>query len=288
MTSSVLLQLVLSGLITGLIYALVSTGLTLIWGLMNLVNFAHGEYLMVAMFSAYWFSTLVHWDPLLSLPLTVLVVTVLSGATYVLLVRRLLGASVLAQVFATFGLMVFLQNGTQFLFGPSFRSIPHPWLEGRIRVFGTYIGEAQAVAGAGAFVAAGALYWFMRHTDIGRGLDATAQDPGAAAAMGIDTNRMFLLAWAINGVLLGVAGSLIASSYYVHPLVGQVFSLIAFVVVALGGFGSIEGAFIAGLLIGVFQTLCGFLLPSQIQLVPVYLLYIVIVLLRPQGLLGTR
>src|SRR5262245_4165714 len=112
MTSSVLLQLVLSGLITGLTYALVSTGLTLIWGLMNLVNFAHGEYLMLAMFSAYWLSTLYHWDPLVSLPLTVGIVTLLSGATYVLVVRRLLGASVLAQVFATFGLMVFLQNVT--------------------------------------------------------------------------------------------------------------------------------------------------------------------------------
>jgi branched-chain amino acid transport system permease protein len=288
MTSSVLLQLVVSGLITGLIYALVSTGLTLIWGLMNLVNFAHGEYLMLAMFGAYWFSTLYHWDPLVSLPVTVMVVTLLSAATYVVLIRRLLTASVLAQVFATFGLMVFLQNATQFLFGPSFRSIPDPWLAGRFSLFGTYIGQAQAVAGAGAFVATGALYWFMRHTDLGRGLDATSQDRDAAAAMGIDTNRMFLLAWAINGALLGIAGSLIASSYYVHPLVGQVFSLIAFVVVALGGFGSIEGAFIAGLVIGVFQTLCGFLLPSQIQLVPVYLLYIVVVLVRPQGLLGNR
>jgi branched-chain amino acid transport system permease protein len=288
MTWSVLLQLIVSGLITGLIYALVSTGLTLIWGLMNLVNFAHGEYLMLAMFSAYWFSTLRHWDPLVSLPLTVVVVALLSGATYTLLIRRLLTASVLAQVFATFGLMVFLQNGAQFLFGPSFRSIPNPWLEGRIRLFGTYIGQAQAVAGAGAFVTTAILYWFMRHTDLGRALDATSQDRGAAAAMGIDTNKMFLLAWAINGALLGVAGSLIASSFYVHPTVGQVFSLIAFVVVALGGFGSIEGAFIAGMLIGVFQTLCGFFLPSQIQLVPVYLVYIAIVLVRPQGLLGSR
>ena len=288
MTLPLLLQLVLSGIATGLVYALVSAGLTLIWGVMNLVNFAHGEYLMVAMFIAYWLATLYHLDPLVSMPLTAAMVSALGAATYYVLVRRLLSASILAQVFATFGLMVFLQSGAQFLFGPSFRAIPGPGLQGRIHLLGAYLGEAQVVAGCGALLVSGALYWFLRHTDLGRGLDATAQDREAAAAMGIDTDKMFLLAWVINGALLGIAGSLIASSYYVQPLVGQVFSLIAFVVVALGGFGSIEGAFIAGIVIGLFQTLSGYLLPSQIQLVPVYLAYIVIVLVRPQGLLGSR
>jgi branched-chain amino acid transport system permease protein len=252
MTLPLLLQLILSGVSTGLVYSLVSTGLTLIWGVMNLVNFAHGEYLMVAMFSAYWLATLYRLDPLVSLPLTTIMVAALGAATYYLLVRRMLKASILTQVFATFGLMVFMQNGAQFLFGPSFRAIPHPSLQGRVHVLGAYLGESQVVAGLGALVVSGILYWFLRCTDTGRALDATAQDRGAAAAMGIDTDKMFLLAWVINGALLGIAGSLVASSFYVHPLVGQVFSLIAFVVVALGGFGSIEGAFVAGIVIGVF------------------------------------
>jgi branched-chain amino acid transport system permease protein len=288
MTLPLLFQLVVSGLTTGLVYSLVAAGLTLIWGVMNLVNFAHGEYLMVAMFSAFWLSTLYHLDPLASMPLTAIAVSALGAATYYLIVRRLLTATILSQVFATFGLMVFLQSGAQFLFGPSFRAIPNPGLQGRIHILGAYLGEAQVVAGLCAFLISGVLYWFLRYTDLGRALDATSQDRGAAAAMGIDTDKMFLLAWIINGALLGVAGSLVASSYYVHPLVGQVFSLIAFVVVALGGFGSIDGAFVAGILIGMFQTLSGYLLPSQIQLVPVYLAYIVIVLVRPQGLLGNR
>ena len=156
--------------------------------------------------------------------------------------------------------MVFLQNGAQFLFGPDFHSISKPLLQGRLALFGTYLGQAQAVAAVGALATTAALYWFMRHTDLGRQLDATAQDRQAAAVMGIDTDRMFMLGWGINGALLGIAGSLVVSFYYVQPLVGQVFGLLAFVVVALGGFGSIVGAFVAGMLIGVLQTFAGFFL----------------------------
>ena len=151
MTLPILLQLVVSGITTGLIYSLVAAGLSLIWGVMNLVNFAHGEYLMVAMFSAYWLATLYHLDPLVSMPLTAIMVSALGAATYYLLVRRLLTASILAQVFATFGLMVFLQSGAQFLFGPSFRAIPSPGFQGRIHLLGAYLGEAQVVAGLGDF-----------------------------------------------------------------------------------------------------------------------------------------
>lgn len=281
-------QLLVSGLAIGLVYALVATGLTLIWGLMNLVNFAHGEYLMVAMFAGYWFYTLYRLDPIVALPLTTVLLTALGIATYYLLVRRILRASILAQVFATFGLMIFLQSGAQFLFGPDFRSIQRPLLSGRLELFGTFLGQAQAVAAVGALLTTAALSWFMRRTDLGRQLDATAQDRQAAAVMGIDTDRMFMLGWAINGALLGIAGSLVVSFFYVQPLVGQVFGVLAFVVVALGGFGSVAGAFVAGLLIGVLQTFSGFVLPSELQLVPVFLLYLVVVLVRPQGLFGNR
>jgi len=287
-TVSLLLQLLASGIAIGLVYSLVAAGLTLIWGVMDLVNFAHGEYLMVAMYSAYWLATLFHLDPLVSWPVTTLIMSGFGAATYYLIVRRLLTASIMAQVFATFGLVLFLQAGAQFLFGPEFRSIPNPAFQGRIDLMGVYLGQDQIVAGLGAFLVSATLHWFLRYTDLGRALDATSQDRGAAAAMGIDTDKMFLLAWVINGGLLGIAGSLVASSYSIQPLVGQVFVLIAFVVVALGGFGSVQGAFVAGVLVGIFQTLSSYLLPSQFEMIPVYFAYLVILLLRPQGLLGNR
>ncbi|MBI3636768.1 MAG: branched-chain amino acid ABC transporter permease, partial [Candidatus Rokubacteria bacterium] len=202
MTAEVLLQGLVGGVLMGCVYALIAAGLSLIaaglsliFGLMEIVNFAHGEFLMVAMFSAFWAWSLARLDPLVSLPLTVALLFLLGVAVYVGVIRFILGGPMLAQIFATFGLAVFLRSAAQALFGVDFHLVKNPLVHGRVEVAGVFIGVPQLVASAGALLAFAFLYWFTTRTETGLALQATAQDRQAAALMGIDTNRMFALGW---------------------------------------------------------------------------------------------
>src|SRR5213080_1988938 len=199
-----LAQLLLSGLLMGLVYALIAAGLSLIFGLMELVNFAHGEFLMVAMYVTFFAWSLAHLDPVVALPLAALALAGLGWAVYHGIIRWVLGGPMLAQVFATFGLAVLLRAGAQFVWGVDFRVVKDPWLAGRVSLGGVFV----------------ALWWFLARTETGLALMATAQDRQAAALMGIDTQRMFALGWAIGSACVGVAGGLLAMFYYVFPEVG--------------------------------------------------------------------
>ncbi|MBI2525009.1 MAG: branched-chain amino acid ABC transporter permease, partial [Candidatus Rokubacteria bacterium] len=167
MTVEVLLQGIIGGLLMGFIYALIAAGLSLIFGLMEIVNFAHGEFLMLAMFSTFWAWSLWRLDPLVSLPLTAGLLFLLGVATYHGIVRWILGAPMLAQIFATFGLAVFLRSAAQALWGADFQLVKTPWVQGRISLAGLYVGLPQLVASVGAVVAFGFLYWFIRRTETG-------------------------------------------------------------------------------------------------------------------------
>jgi branched-chain amino acid transport system permease protein len=281
-----LLQIAIFGLLTGLVFALVAAGLTLIYGVMDIVNFAHGEFLMLAMYSAYWFWALSGADPLLTTPFTAVILFGVGVLTYVLLVRHIIGAPMLAQIFATFGLMVFLRSLAQFLWSPDHRRVTGSIVSGRLEILGVFFGLPEVVAGIGAVVATTALYLLLTRTEFGRALRAVAEDRQAAELMGIDSPRMFALAWGISAACVGIAGSLLATHFPVFPDVGAIFGLTAFVVVALGGFGSVVGAFVAGILVGVLQVASGFYLSPALKYVPVLGLYLAVVLLRPRGLLG--
>lgn len=283
---AVLMQVILSGIFIGFIYALVSVGLTVIYGVMDIVNFAHGEFLMLGMYVVFWLYTLFRIDPIFGLPASVLVLFVIGVLTHRLVVRPVLDAPMSAQIFVTFGLLVFLQGIAQFLWSPSYRLIQEPLLAGRLSVLGFNLSKPQLVAAVGALLTTGFVYWFIERTETGRALQAVAEDREAAALMGINSDRMFALAWGIGAGCVGVAGALLANYYYIFPTVGTVFALIAFVAVALGGFGSVPGALVAGIIIGVVEVLTGFLIAPAYKEVTVFALYLVIVLVRPQGLLG--
>jgi branched-chain amino acid transport system permease protein len=270
----------------GFVYALIAAGLSLIFGLMEIVNFAHGEFLMVAMFATFWAWALWRLDPLLSLPLTVAALFLLGVATYYGIIRWILGGPMLAQVFATFGLAVFLRSAAQALWGVDFRLVKEPWVQGRVSVGGLFIGLPQLVASAGALAAFAFLYWFIRRTETGLALRATAQDRQAASLMGIDTERMFALGWGIGAACVGVAGALLSIFFYIFPEVGATFSLIAYVAVALGGFGNVPATLAGGVIVGLVEVLGGLLIAPALKYVAVFVLYLVVVLWRPQGLLG--
>jgi branched-chain amino acid transport system permease protein len=284
--AEIIAQAVASGLLLGAVYALIAAGLSLIFGLMEIVNFAHGEFLMLAMFTAFWLYALYAVDPLVSLPLAALLLFAIGVATYYGIVKRVLRGPALAQIFATFGLAVFLRGLAQFLWTPDFRVVQAPLVAGRLNVFGLFLGIPQVVASVGALLAFAALFLFLSRTETGQALLATAQDRQAAQVMGIDTDRMFALGWGIGAACVGVAGVLLANFYYVFPDVGAVFALLAYVTVALGGFGSILGALVAGIIVGLVEHLAGLLISPSLKYAAVFALYLAVVLIRPRGLFG--
>ncbi|MBI4607813.1 MAG: branched-chain amino acid ABC transporter permease [Candidatus Rokubacteria bacterium] len=286
MTVEVLLQAAVSGLLMGFVYALIAAGLSLIFGLMEIVNFAHGEFLMLAMYTAFWSWALWRLDPLLSLPLSAAVLFLLGVLTYKGVIRWILEAPMLAQIFATFGLAVFLRSLAQFLWGVDFRLIQDPLVKGRVSLAGLYIGLPQLMASLACLAAFGFLYWFITRTETGLALQATAQDRQAASLMGIDTERMFALGWGIGAGCVGVAGSLLTTFFYIFPDVGGTFALLAYVAVALGGFGNVPATLAGGITVGLVEVLGGLLIAPAFKYAIVFLLYLVVVLWRPQGLFG--
>ncbi len=288
-----LLQAIVSGLLIGLVYALIAAGLSLIFGLMEIVNFAHGEFLMLAMFTSYWLSIWLGLDPLLSLPLVALLLGLLGLATNRLIIHQIIRAPMLAQIFATFGLGLFLRSTAQYLWTPDFRLVQNSWLSqlsgGRIELPGrVFVGVPQIGAAVLAAVSFAALYVFITRTKLGLALQAVAEDKETATLMGINSQRMYDLGWFLGLACVGVAGAGLASYYYITPEVGGTFGLIAYVVVALGGFGSVPGALLGGIIIGLVEILSPVMLgvPPSLKYAVVFAVYLLVVLIRPQGLLG--
>ncbi|HEX7128370.1 MAG TPA: branched-chain amino acid ABC transporter permease [Thermodesulfobacteriota bacterium] len=286
MSAEVVAQALVSGVLIGFVFALIAAGLSLIFGVMDIVNFAHGEFLMLSMYLSYFLYTGLGWDPVAALPINAAALFVLGVAVYALLIRRVLKAPMLAQIFATFGLGVFLQNLAIWLWLPDFRTVGDTWLTGRVEVLGLFVSRPQLAAAVGAILTTGGLFWLLTRTEVGRALLATAEDRQAAALMGIDPDRMFALAWGLGAACVGVAGALLSTFYYIFPQVGVVFGLVAYVAVALGGFGSVAGAFVGGIIIGAVESLAGVFIAPAIKNVFVFAIYLVVVLVRPRGLFG--
>jgi branched-chain amino acid transport system permease protein len=282
------LQVVVDGLIVGLMFSLVAMGLSLIYGVMNIVNFAHGEFMMLAMYLCYFLWFFGGLDPLLSLPLVTAALFLVGVLTYHLLIRHVLGASLVPQVFATFGLLLFLQAGANFLWKADVQTIADNWSTGHFQVGGLFFNRPEIVAAAGALLTALLLFWFIHRTETGLALQATAEDPQAARVMGINTERMYAFAWGLSAGAVAVGGALLSTYYTIYPLVGTKLALPAFVAVAVGGFGSITGAFFGGLVVGLIQVVGGFFTSPSYKLLFVYGLYLLLVFVRPYGLLGRR
>jgi branched-chain amino acid transport system permease protein len=286
MSFEIVLQTLVSGLLLGLIYALVAVGLTLIFGVMDIVNFAHGEFLMFGMYSSFWLYALYALDPLFTLPLTALLLFALGVLVYRVVISKIINAPMLSQIFTTFGLMILFRGIAQFLWKPDFRTVENSLASGTVSLFGIQIGLPQLTAGLGAILVSTGVYLFLTRTKVGVALEATAADKEAAQLMGIDSRRMFALAWGLAAACAGVAGGLLSAFFPIFPEVGATFILIAFVVVNLGGFGSVMGAFIAGLLVGLIEVLGGFFIGPQYKLAIVLALFLGVLMFRPQGLMG--
>jgi len=282
-------QAVVSGLLLGAVLSLIAVGLTLIFGVVDIVNFAHGEFVMVGMYVAFFAWSILGLDPLVSVPISALAVGLLGVLAYLTFVRHAMRGTLLSQIFVTFGLLIFLRGAAQALFTSNFRGIRTNILTGiGFSLGGVSLPGPQLAAAVGSLIGTGALGWFVWRTRSGKALMATSQDREAAAMIGINPHRMFALAWLLGGLTTGVAAALVAAYQPVHPNAGIAFGLTAFVIVALGGFGSIGGAFIAAFLVGLLENLAGFYLPAEYKELWIFLLFLIVVLSRPQGLLGRR
>lgn len=282
----VLLQLTVSGLLIGGVYGLLSIGLTLIFGVLRVVNFAQGEFIMIAMFGAFWLNVMWGVDPYLSIFLVVPVIFALGLLTERVIIKPILTAPHAMQIFATFGLSVVLQNLALTFWGPDYRSVTTSYSTLSYSVGGISIAATSLYAFAAALAMAGVLVGFLNYTREGRALRAMVQNRYAANLMGVNTDRLNRIAFGVGVACAAVAGCILTPIYYTFPTVGVDLIITAFVVVVLGGLGSIPGAIIGGMIIGVTQTMTGFFISVEFKDVIALFLFIIILLVRPQGLFG--
>ncbi len=287
MDSAIFLQLIISGLLIGFIFSLIAVGLTLIWGVMDILNFAHGDFLMLAMFTSFLMFAHLGLDPLLSLPLVVLLLFVVGLLTFRLVIRPVLGYPGLIALLATFGLSIFIRNVVLFILGPNYRVINQSVLAGKnFSVMGLHFSVPQVMSAVGCVVVTYVVYLLIARTKYGRALRATSLDKDTALLMGINTQRIFALTFGLGAACVGVAGGLLSNFYPIFPEVGLNFAILSFVIVALGGFGNIGGAFLAGILVGLIENVGGFLVGPELKYTLVFVLYLVVISVRPKGLFG--
>lgn len=280
-------QATINGLILGAVYALVALGLSLIWGVMDVINFAHAEYMMWAMYMAYglW---LLGIDPLVSLlPVAVFFFGV-GWVTYKLLVQRIIHAPMVSQIFSTFGLLLFLRFLAFNRFGPEVRRVTDSLVEGSLQGAGLYVSQPRLVAAGAALVTFAALHLFLTRTKTGKALQAVAQNRNAALSLGIDTQQMFALSWGIGIASVAIAGVFLTTFFPIDANVGNAFLLLAFASVVLGGFGTVMGALTGGVAIGLLENWFGTLVSPSFKLLFVFSIFVLTLLLRPQGLLGDQ
>jgi branched-chain amino acid transport system permease protein len=282
-------EALLNGASLGMAYALVAIGLTIIWGVMEVVNFAHGDYLMVAMYIGFFSFSLFGIHPLFSIPLNILIMAGLGALTYLRIIKRVLKSNVLlSQIVVTFGVSVFLQNFAMFIWSPNFQAIAEvPWVSGSINLGGIYISKALFVLALVSAITCLILVYFINRTTTGKTILATAMDREMAQLVGINTKTVELITFSLGIAALGVAGSGLIMVTYVSPRVGFLYGLIAFTAVALGGFGSMAGTIIAGLMIGITEVFSGLYIGPEYKYVAIFVVYLIILIWRPKkGLLG--
>jgi branched-chain amino acid transport system permease protein len=284
--SSIIVQVIVGGLLLGAVYALFSSGLTLIWGMMNIINFAHGDFVMFGMYIAFVIWTLFGAGPIVGAPVAVLILATLGIIIYFALIRSIMKGPMLAQILGTFGLGLLLRYSVFWWFGADFLSLPGNLVGGTFDVFGIRIEASRLLAGVVALIVTGGLHFLLTRTTLGSKMLAVAEDSAAAQLMGIRPDSMQAIAWAIAAGVTGLAGALIATFFYIVPTVGETLGIVAFVTVSLGGFGSVPGALVAGLLIGVIESVSGYWIGAVYKDIVVYALFLGFLWFRPQGLMG--
>ncbi|HKS85909.1 MAG TPA: branched-chain amino acid ABC transporter permease [Pseudolabrys sp.] len=284
----ILAQAVINGLLIGGIYALVSIGVTLVFGVVKIVNFAQGEFVMIGMYISFFLATQFGVDPILSLFVSMPVLFIIGVAIQHFLIRRVLGQNDMPQIFLTFAMSLLILNVALMLLTANYRTVHTSYSDEALHFGPLYVPVAKLIAFVLAMVLSGALWVFLHTTDLGKAMRAAAQNPEVAMLMGINPNRVFCVAFGVALALAGAAGSLLMPFYPAYPMVGQVFVLMAFVAVVLGTLGNVIGALIASLMMGVAESLGIQFVGADSGLIVVFAMLLLTLAIRPSGLAGGR
>ena len=284
----ILFPSVLNGLTTGAVYALVALGLTLIYGVLHIINFAHGASLMVALYAAYLLKARLGLDPYLALPVVVALMFALGYVLQRAVVNRASHGKDENILLVTLGVSIVLENLALLFFKSDTRTIDTAYTLTTVPIGPAMIALPKIVAFFGALATSALLLWIVSRTDLGRAIRAVAKEKQGARLMGIDVDHVYAMSFGIGLACLGAAACFLLPAYYVNPQVGSGFVLVAFTIVVLGGMGSFAGALVGGLLIGVVESLCGLFLGESLGQIGIFAIFIAVLLFRPQGLFGAR
>lgn len=278
-------QAIVTGLLIGGVYGLVAMGLTLIFGVLDIVNFAHGAFLAVALFITYWLVSSMGLHPYVTMLVTVPVMFAVGWAVQRGVLSGAMGKPLENQLLITLGISLVIENGLLLLFGANPRSVPLPG-DRTIGILGAVADLSRILAFVGALVLAGVLFLVLQRTRLGTAIRAVAANNAGAQLVGIDTRRIYALTFAIGTACAGAAGTLVSPLVTVEPSTGALFNIVAFVVVVIGGMGNVVGALVGGFVIGLAEQLGTIFLPGQSPLLSVFIVFVLVLFFRPQGLFG--
>ncbi len=283
---NIFVQSLISGILIGGVYALIGIGLTIIFGVMRVINFAHGDLLMIGMYGTYYLFTLFNIDPFVSIVITIPLMFLYGAFLQKFFINRVLGALPQNQILLTIGMGLVMSNAVMLAFTSDYKILSTTYSSSSVSILGISISSPLVISFIITAAITAALYWFLMKTNTGQAIRATAQDREAAQLMGINVKRMSIIAFGLGASLAGTAGALISPTYYIFPQVGSTFTLKAFVITVLGGMGSIVGATLGGILIGVAESLGGAYIGSGWKEVVVFVLFLLVLLFKPSGLMG--
>lgn len=279
-----LAAILVGGLLLGSLYGLAACGLSFVFGVMTIINVAHAEFIMLGAFTTFWMWFLLKINPLITIVPSMLIIFVICIFVYRAAISRIVGEMQLVSLILTFGISIFLWNFAQVFFTSTFRSVAYS--TGSVSFLGSFFAVNKIISLIIVSAIIGCLYAFLKWARIGKAIRAVSQNPDIAAISGIDIDRIRMFGFAIGGALAAVAGSLIAIQWSIYPLMGSDLILKCFAIVAIGGLGSIPGAFLGGLILGVAETMGTMYWDATMANVIAPLLLILTFLFRPQGLFG--
>lgn len=282
-----IVQASLTGLMQGGVYALISIGLTIIFGVLGIINFAQADFMMLGMYITFTVFVGLSLSPILMFFLLIPVFVVFGAAIQRTLIEPIVDEQEDAQLILTFGILLILQNAALTVFGSSPRIIDVPYSSTALFLGPFSLNQAKLIAFLFALLTAAAVFVFLRRTEFGRAIRATANNSTAAEYAGINVRLVYMVAFGLGIALTASAGALLVMYFPASPTVGFEFIVLMFVIVVAGGLGSVKGALVAGLLIGVIEGLSTVWLPLELQPATIFVLFLLVILLRPQGLFGT-
>ena len=285
---SILLPSVVNGLTLGAVYALVALGLTLIYGVLHIINFAHGSLLMAALYAAFFMKDALGVDPYLAIPVLVPAFFAAGYALQRFVIGRASHGKDQNVLLVTLGVAIVIENLALYFFRADTRTVETPITYEMLDIGFALVPYPRAIGFVAALAVAGVLWWLIERTDLGRAIRAVARERQGARLVGIDVDHIFAMSFGIGTAVLGAAACLLLPSFYVTPGVGNVFVLVAFTVVVLGGMGSFAGALVGGLAIGVTESLSGLFLGQEFGQLGIFLIFIALLMFRPTGLFGSR